>query len=98
MCWAFYISVNVLVGLNEHCTECVLLKSFSWDESEISFSNGLLDDIDLGLWSWLKTGTLHGKLKLIHLLLYLLIPYLSLKFCFRIYSGYIPADPEITRP
>lgn len=46
MCWAFYISVNVLVGLNEHCTECVLLKSFSWDESEIPFSNGLLDDLE----------------------------------------------------
>lgn len=34
-------------GLNEHCAQCVLLKSLSWDESEIPFPNGLLGGLEL---------------------------------------------------
>lgn len=38
---------NVLLGRNEHCAECVLLKSFNWEESEIPFPNGLLGGVEL---------------------------------------------------
>lgn len=35
-----------VLGLNGYCAHCVLLKSLSWDESEIPFPNGLLDGLE----------------------------------------------------